>query len=247
MLLKEKIALVMGSTNNIGLKIAETFAREGAMVIINSRNADEAAQVAKKISGDSFAADIAKPDDLKALFAHIKNNHQRLDILVNSVAHTSKNDLLQTSLDEWNRIFAVNLTGFFLCIQHAAPLMKDKGGAIINISAASGERASPGSAAYSVSKGAINALTRQAAIDLAPYQIRVNSIISGLVGTPIGKREMGKRKPENAAVPLRRIGRPEEVAEAALFLVSEKADYITNVILPVDGGRMNTMNRAPST
>jgi len=245
MLLKNKIALVMGSTNNIGLKIAEAFAREGAKVIVNSRNAEDAAKVAEAINGDSFAADISKPEALEALFDHIKKTYQRLDILVNSLAHTSKNDLLQTSLEEWNRILAVNLTGFFLCIQHAAALMKANGGAIINISAASGERASPGSAAYSVSKGAINALTRQAAIDLAPYQIRVNSIVSGLVGTPIGKREMGKRKPENAAVPLRRIGRPEEVAEAALFLVSEKASYITNVILPVDGGRMNTMNRAP--
>ena len=168
MLLKEKIALVMGSTNNIGLKIAEVFAREGAKVIVNSRNADEAAQVSKNFGGDSFAADISKPDELQALFGYIQKTYQRLDILVNSVAHTSKNDLLQTSIEEWNRIFAVNLTGFFLCIQHAAALMKASGGAIINISAASGERASPGSAAYSVSKGAINALTSQAAIDLAP-------------------------------------------------------------------------------
>ncbi len=246
MLLKDKIALVMGSTSNIGLKIVQIFAREGAQVIVNSRNEEEAQQVATELNGDYFAADISKPDQIEALFDHIKKNHQRLDILVNSLAHTSKNDIMQTTLEEWNRILTVNLTGFFLCIQHAAHLMKANGGAIINISAASGERASPGSAAYSVSKGAINALTRQAAIDLAPYKIRVNSIISGLVGTPIGKREMGKRKPENAAVPLRRIGKPEEVAEAAAFLVSEKAAYITNIILPVDGGRINTMNRASS-
>jgi NAD(P)-dependent dehydrogenase (short-subunit alcohol dehydrogenase family) len=119
------------------------------------------------------------------------------------------------------------------------------GGAIINISAGSGERSSPGGAAYSVSKGAINSLTKQAAADLAPT-VRVNGIISGLVGTPIGRRDMGNRKAEYDIIPLRRIGRPEEVAEAAVFLASDKASYITNTILPVDGGRLNSMNSGSS-
>jgi NAD(P)-dependent dehydrogenase (short-subunit alcohol dehydrogenase family) len=116
---------------------------------------------------------------------------------------------------------------------------------IINISAGSGERSSPGGAAYSVSKGAINALTKQAAADLAP-EIRVNGIISGLVGTPIGQNDMGNRKPEYDIIPMRRIGRPEDVAEAAVFLASDKASYITNTILPVDGGRLNAMGSGSS-
>ena len=117
-------------------------------------------------------------------------------------------------------------------------MMKAQGkGSIINISAGSGERSSPGGAAYSVSKGAVNSLTRQAAADLAPT-IRVNGLISGLVGTPIGSKDMGSRKPEYDIIPLRRIGRPEDVAEAAVFLASDKASYITNSILPVDGGRL---------
>jgi NAD(P)-dependent dehydrogenase (short-subunit alcohol dehydrogenase family) len=126
-------------------------------------------------------------------------------------------------------------------------MMKEQGkGNIINISAGSGERSSPGGAAYSVSKGAINSLTRQAAVDLAPYNIRVNGIISGLVGTPIGQKDMGNRKPEYDMIPLRRIGKPEEVAETALFLASDKATYITNAILPVDGGRLNSMGSGSS-
>lgn len=134
----------------------------------------------------------------------------------------------------------MNLTGYFLCIQHAARLMKENGGgAIVNISAASGERGTVGSAAYSVSKGAINSLTRQAACDLAPLKIRVNGVISGIVGTPLGRKDMGNRKPEYDYIPLRRIGKPADVAEAVAFLVSDKASYITNAILPVDGGRMN--------
>ncbi len=245
MLLKDKIALVTGSTNNIGLGIARAFAREGAKVIVHSRHGDEAKKIADEIGGDFFAADLSRPEEIAALFAQIARKHKRLDLLVNTVAHSTKNDILETTLEEWNRIMAINLTAYFLSIQHAARMMKENGGgAIINISAASGERGSPGTAVYSVSKGAINALTRQAAVDLAPYKIRVNGIISGIVGTPLGRKDMGSRKMEYDNIPLRRIGRPEDVAEAAVFLASDKSSYITNAILPVDGGRMNSMGSA---
>ncbi|MGH7771120.1 MAG: SDR family NAD(P)-dependent oxidoreductase [Candidatus Binatia bacterium] len=245
MLLKDKIALVTGSTNNIGLGIARAFAREGAKVVVHSRHEEEAKRVAAELGGDYFAADVARPEQIEKLFEHIRGKHRRLDVLVNCVAHSTRNDIMETALEEWNQIMAVNLTGYFLCIQHAARIMKENGGGtIINISAGSGERGSPGTAAYSVSKGAINALTRQAAVDLAPYKIRVNCVISGIVGTPIGRRDMGNRKSEYDTIPLRRIGQPDDVAEAVLFLASEKASYITNAILPVDGGRMNSMGSA---
>jgi NAD(P)-dependent dehydrogenase (short-subunit alcohol dehydrogenase family) len=241
MLLKEKTALVTGSTHNIGLAIARAFAREGAMVVVHSRHEEDARRIAAEIEGDFFAADVAKPDEVAAMYEHIRRKHGRLDILVNSVAQSAKAGILDTSLEEWNRILAINLTGYFLCIQHAGKMMKAQGsGSIINISAGSGERSSPGAAAYSVSKGAINSLTRQAAADLAPA-IRVNGLISGLVGTPIGSKDMGNRKPEYDMIPLRRIGKPEDVAEAAVFLASDKASYITSAILPVDGGRLNSM------
>lgn len=246
MLLKDKIALVTGSTHNIGLAIARAFAREGAKVVVHSRHQEDAKKIAQEIHGDAFAADVSDPDQVAAIFEHIKKQHGRLDILVNSVAQSSKGGVLDVTLEEWNRIMAINLTGYFLCVQHAGKLMKPRGGGvIINISAGSGERSSPGGAAYSVSKGAINSLTRQAAADLAPA-IRVNGIISGLVGTPIGQKEMGNRKPEYEIIPLRRIGRPEDVAEAAVFLASDMASYITNTILPVDGGRLNAMSSGRS-
>jgi NAD(P)-dependent dehydrogenase (short-subunit alcohol dehydrogenase family) len=246
MLLKDKIALVTGSTHNIGLGIARAFAREGAKVIVHSRHAEDARKIAAEINGDFCAADVAKPEQIGAMFDHIKKQHGRLDILVNSVAHSVKAGILETTLEEWNRIMTINLTGYFLTIQHAGKMMKEQGGgSIINISAGSGERSSPGGAAYSVSKGAINSLTRQAAADLAPT-IRVNGLISGLVGTPIGSNDMGNRKPEYDMIPLRRIGRPEDVAEAAVFLASDKASYITNTILPVDGGRLNSMGSGSS-
>jgi NAD(P)-dependent dehydrogenase (short-subunit alcohol dehydrogenase family) len=245
MLLNNKIALVTGSTNNIGLAVARAFSREGAKVVIHSRHEEESKKIAQELGGDYFAADVARPEQIKALFDHITKKHHRLDILVNCIAHSTKKDILETTLEEWQQIIAVNLTGYFICIQHAARMMKDNGGGvIINVSAASGERGSPGTAAYSVSKGAINALTRQAAADLAPYKIRVNGLISGIVGTPLGKKEMGNRKLEYDSIPLRRIGQPEDVAEAAVFLASEKSSYITGATLPVDGGRMNSMGNA---
>jgi NAD(P)-dependent dehydrogenase (short-subunit alcohol dehydrogenase family) len=245
MLLNNKIALVTGSTNNIGLAVARAFSREGAKVVIHSRHEEESKKIAQELGGDYFAADVARPEQIEALFDHITKKHHRLDILVNCIAHSSKKDILETTLEEWQQIIAVNLTGYFICIQHAARMMKDNGGGvIINVSAASGERGSPGTAAYSVSKGAINALTRQAAADLAPHKIRVNGLISGIVGTPLGKKEMGNRKLEYDSIPLRRIGQPEDVAEAAVFLASEKSSYITGATLPVDGGRMNSMGSA---
>jgi 3-oxoacyl-[acyl-carrier protein] reductase len=246
MLLKDKVALVTGSTHNIGLAIARAFAREGAQVIVHSRHEEDAKKIAQEIDGDFFAADVAQPDQVSAMFDHIKKKYARIDVLVNSVAHSSKSGILDVSLEEWNRVMTINLTGYFLCIQHAGKLMKQQGsGSIINISAGSGERSSPGGAAYSISKGAINSLTRQAAADLAPT-VRVNGLISGLVGTPIGQKDMGNRKPEYDMIPLRRIGRPEDVAEAAVFLASDKASYITNAILPVDGGRLNSMGSGSS-
>ena len=119
MLLKDKIALVTGSTHNIGLGIARAFAREGAKVVVHSRHEEDARKIATEIDGDFFAADMANTGAVAAMFDHVKNKHGRLDILVNSVAHSAKAGMLETSLEEWNRILTINLTGYFLCIQHA--------------------------------------------------------------------------------------------------------------------------------
>ncbi len=211
MLLKDKVALVTGSTHNIGLGIARAFAREGAKVIVHSRHEEDAKKIAKEIRGDYFAADVAHPAQVAAMFDHIRRQHGQLGVLVNSVAHSASGGVLDVSLEEWNRIMTVNLTGYFLCIQHAGKMMREqRGGVIINISAGSGERSSPGGAAYSVSKGGINSLTRQAAVDLASYNIRVNGIISGIVGTPMGQKDMGNRKPgirHDSFAPYRPTGR----------------------------------------
>jgi NAD(P)-dependent dehydrogenase (short-subunit alcohol dehydrogenase family) len=124
MLLKNKIALVTGSTHNIGLGIARAFAREGAKVIVHSRHEGDAKAIASELAADFFAAEVAKPEDVAAMFEHVSKKHGRLDVLVNSVGHSAKAGILETSLEEWNRILTINLTGYFLTIQHAGKLMK---------------------------------------------------------------------------------------------------------------------------
>jgi NAD(P)-dependent dehydrogenase (short-subunit alcohol dehydrogenase family) len=238
--LSGKVAFVTGATSNIGLAIAELFAREGADVIVHSTSLQSSSVVAERLGADAVGADLRNPAAIAKAFDEVRERHDRLNILVNSAAQTVRKDLLTTTLEEWQQILAINLTGPFLCIREAAQLMRDSGGgAIINISAASGEAASPGRAAYSISKGGINALTRQAAVELAPFGIRVNAIIPGPVGTPVGRRDMGARRPEDPSIPLGRIGRADEIAEVAAFLASDRASYVTNAMVPVDGGRMN--------
>jgi NAD(P)-dependent dehydrogenase (short-subunit alcohol dehydrogenase family) len=241
-LLKDRVALVTGSTHNIGLATARAFAREGAKVVVHSRHQEDARRIAGEIGGDSFAADVSRSEQIDALFDHIGKNHGRLDILVNSVAHSSKHGILDLPLEEWEPNHG-HKPNRLLSLHSARSENDERAGRRSHRQhlCGSGERSSPGGAAYSISKGAINSLTRQAAVDLAPYKVRVNGLISGLVGTPMGQDDMGSRKPEYDIIPLRRIGRPEEVAEAVVFLASDKASYITNAILPVDGGRLNSM------
>jgi NAD(P)-dependent dehydrogenase (short-subunit alcohol dehydrogenase family) len=123
MLLEDKIALVTGSTHNIGLAIARAFGHEGAKVVVHSRHLEDAKKVAADINGDYFALDVGRADEVAAMFEHISNKHGRLDILVNSVAQSAKPGILETSLEEWNRILTINLTGYFLCLQHAGKMM----------------------------------------------------------------------------------------------------------------------------
>ena len=247
MLLKNRIALVTGSTHNIGLAIARAFSREGAKVIVHSRHEEDARKIAQEINGDFFAADVAQPDQIGAMFEHIKKKHSRVDVLVNSVAHSSKGGILDVTLEEWQRIMSINLTGYFLCLQHAGKMMKEQGGgSIINVASASGIKASPGASAYCSSKAAVIHFTRTVALECqqAEDNIRLNVVAPGGVRTPMWKTMPGwqelARESEEAAWkkldPKSQFHTPEEIASTLLYLASDAARHVTAAVLTVDRG-----------
>ncbi len=234
----EQTALVTGSTNNIGKSIAEALARNGYHVIVTSRNAEEAKSVSESLAvkGSFFQVDFSEVASIESLFGFIREKFGRLDVLVNNVAHTRNESILDCDLKTWEYTINTNLRSYYICTQLAAGIMKPQGGGrIVNITVSS-TRGIKDKFSYTVSKGGINSLTMCAAMDLAPYNIRVNAVGSGLVGTPVGYRDYVNRPYENPRIPLGHIGAPEDVGEAVAFLVSEKANYIHGAFIPVDGG-----------
>jgi NAD(P)-dependent dehydrogenase (short-subunit alcohol dehydrogenase family) len=234
----EKIALVTGSTNNIGKATAEVLAGQGFQVIVTSRHAQEAKRVSENLSkkGSWFAVDFSEVSAIEKLFHFVKDKFRRLDVLVNNVAYTKNESISDCDLTTWEYTINTNLRSYYLCTKLASEIMKGHGGgAIVNITVSS-TRGMKDKFSYSVSKGGINALTMCAAIDLAPFDIRVNAVGSGLVGTPVGHREYVDRPFKNQRIPVGHIGEPEDVAEAVAYLVSDKAKYIVGALLSVDGG-----------
>ena len=234
----ERVALVTGSTNNIGKAIAERLSEQGFHVIVTSRHEDEARQVSANLpqSGSYFRVDFSAAEGIEGLFAFIKGRFGRLDVLVNNVACTRNESILDCDLRTWETTLNTNLRSYYLCTKLAAEIMKGHGGgSIVNITVSSA-RGLKDKFSYTVSKGGVHSLTQCAALDLAPFDIRVNAVGSGLVGTPVGYREFVHRPYENPRIPLGHIGAPDDVAEAVAFLVSEKAKYIAGALLPVDGG-----------
>ena len=234
----EEIALVTGSTNNIGKAIAEVLARKEYHVIITSRNEDEARAVSEHLpkKGSYFRVDFSDASSIDTLFSFIRDKFGRLDILVNNVAYTKNESILDCDLTTWEHTINTNLRSYYLCTKLASEIMKPQGGgSIVNITVSS-SRGTKDKFSYMVSKGGVNYLTMCAAIDLAPFNIRVNAVGSGIVGTPVGYREYVNRPIENDRIPIGHIGDPVDVAEAVGFLASDKAKYIIGALLPVDGG-----------
>jgi NAD(P)-dependent dehydrogenase (short-subunit alcohol dehydrogenase family) len=231
-----KVALVTGSTSNIGKAIAETLARDGFHVVVTSRHEVDAAAVAAAIGGTAFAVDFADAAAIAKLFAFVTERFGRLDALVNNVAYTKNESILDCDLETWQQTIDTNLRSYFLCTKHAAELMKTHGGgSIVNVTVSS-TRGAKDKFSYMTSKGGVNYLTMCAALDLAPLGIRVNAVGSGLVGTAVGYRDFANRPFDNARVPLGHIGEPADVAEAVAFLVSDRAKYAVGARLAVDGG-----------
>jgi len=241
--LESKVVIVTGAGKGIGRAIAERFAGAGATVCVNDVDADLVAETVGAIddaggSATAGVADVTSSEQVNAVIDAVMNEHGRIDVLVNNAGLVSPM-LHFFEADEawWRRIIDVNLTGHFIVSHPVARIMaKQGGGSIINMSSGGATRAHRSFTAYDATKGGIEALTRALALDLGPYNIRVNALMPGSIDTSGLPLEDRQSRGEN--VPLGRIGEPADMTGAALFLASDDAAYITGDVIKVDGGML---------
>jgi 3-oxoacyl-[acyl-carrier protein] reductase len=246
MRLKDKVALVTGGASGFGAEIVRRFAAEGAKVVNFDLNGEGAEKIAaeagpnvRAVQGDvTNAADISRAVAAAQAFG-------RLDVVVNNAGWTHRNKpILEVTEAEFDRIYAINVKAIFLMTQIVTPILRDGGGgSIINIGSTAGVRPRPGLTWYNGSKGFVNLVSKSMAVELAPMKIRVNCVAPVIGETGLLEAFMGvPDTPENRAkfastIPLGRFSKPSDIAAACLYLASDDAEFITGVILPVDGGR----------
>ena len=238
--LEGKTALVTGGTGGIGSAICERFAREGAQVIA----ADLAAPSELPERVEFIAYDVTDEDICRNTFNELAARWNKLDILVNAAGIEIEKTIEDTTLEEWNRIFAINVTGMFLTSKYALPLVRKSAAAsIINFGSYDGYIADPGLAAYCATKGAVHALTRAMACDHGPEGIRVNAICPGYVDTPMLQNFFGEsgdieslKKAVRDVHPTRTYGTPEDIANLVNWLASDEARYASGQLWVLDGG-----------
>ena len=243
MKLKDKVAIVTGSTSGMGRAIAETFAREGAKVIVTGRNEDRAKAVVEKIKSQGFEAsyviaDTSTYESCKLIVDRTLEAYGTVDILINNAGTLSTATLQSLTREEWDHTFAVNVTSAFHLIQMVAPIMKEKGkGVVVNTASVASLAAHHGFAAYVSSKHAMAGLSKSMAWELGP-EIRVNAIAPGAIHTAmvdsIGGPAALQHMIDNS--PLKRVGQPQDIANVALFLASDDSSFIDGQVIKVDGG-----------
>lgn len=243
MKLKGKVALVTGFGSGLGQAIARLYAREGAAVVgtsITEAKGNETLEMIRKEGGRALfkAGDVSKTTQMKVVVEEAVRNFGGLDIVVNSAGIRSNGSITEVSEEDWDRTINTNLKGIFVVSRLAIPeMVKRGGGVIINVAARSGIAGQPGRAAYCASKGGAITLTEAMAMDHAKQKIRVNCICPGPTRTPMVDTSTPERLARYATrVPMGRIGEPEDIAYAALYLASDEGSHVTAAILPVDGG-----------
>ena len=239
-----KVALVTGGTRGIGRAIAAAFSNLGVEVAITGRDAARVAEAAQELSREapravkSVAMDVADREAVDSAVKALIQERGRIDILVNNAGITRDNLLLRMKPDEWESVIATNLNGLYYCSQAVLrPMIRQRGGRIINMSSVVGLTGNAGQVNYAASKAAILGFTKALAREVASRQITVNAIAPGYIETDMTRNvSEDARKALFDSIPMQRIGRPEDVAAAALFLASEGAGYVTGQVLQVNGG-----------
>lgn len=247
MRLQGKTAIVTGAASGFGEGIAQTFAREGAKVIVADLNGDGAEKVAKAIGANALAVktDVTSASSIAAAVEAAAKFGGKVDIVVNNAGWSHKNQpLMDVSEDEFDRVYDINVKSIFHMTRAIVPHFRAHGGGvIINIGSTAGIRPRPGLTWYNSTKGAVNLMSRSMAAELAPDNIRVNCVAPVIGATALLGQFMGvPDTPENRAkfvstIPLGRMSTPRDIANACLYLASDEADFITGVVLEVDGGR----------
>jgi NAD(P)-dependent dehydrogenase (short-subunit alcohol dehydrogenase family) len=236
-----KTALITGGASGIGEAAARLFSQNGARVVIVDVNAEAAAKVASELDGArSFGCDIGDERAVQLVLSQV----DKLDVLVNNAGIGLVGSVEETSLEDWERLLRVNVTGMFLMTRAALPLLLASRGSIINLGSVAGLVGIKKRFAYCATKGAVVAMTRQLAVEY-PQQLRVNCICPGTVDSPFvegylekyHKHEKDKVRGElNQRQPIGRLGKPEEIAHMALYLASDQAAFVTGSVLTIDGG-----------
>lgn len=242
--LQNKVALITGGGSGLGLATAQRFAREGAFVYITGRREKEL-DVAAALIGKSVATvrgDVQNPDDLDRLYERIKAQKGTIDILVANAGFIDPQPLVDVTEENFDKTFGINVRGLLFTVQKALPLIRD-GGTIVLISSVAAFKGIPRYTAYSATKASVRSFVRTWTAELKDRGIRVNAISPGAIDTPIIDAQAPTkegadaiRESFKAATPLNRLGRPEEIASAALFLASDESSYVAGADLVVDGG-----------
>jgi NAD(P)-dependent dehydrogenase (short-subunit alcohol dehydrogenase family) len=245
MKLKDKVAIVTGAGSGIGAATARLFASEGARVALVDRDADGLHKVAAGIAGSlAIVADVSSNAQAHDGVALVMKQWGRIDVLMTAAGISLGGTVDKIEEAAWDRTYAVNVKGTFLWVHHAIkPMIAAKSGAIVTVGSQLAQSSLGTNAAYISSKGAIASFTKTIAVDHAPQGIRVNALMPGVIDTPMPARSLQRQADPDAARafwkkrhPMGRIGQPEEVAKAALFLASDDSSFVTGTLLFVDGG-----------
>ncbi|WP_042346920.1 SDR family NAD(P)-dependent oxidoreductase [Bacillus massiliigorillae] len=243
--LDQKVAIITGAGGGQGKAEALLFAQEGAKVIVTDVQEVKVKEVVDEINangGDAigFFHDVSLEDNWIQVVKDGVEKYGKIDILVNNAGIATETKLIDSTIEEWNKVLAINLTGTFLGMKHVIPLMiENGGGSIINISSIAGLTGGSGASSYTASKGAVRLLTKATAIDYAKQNIRVNSVHPGYIETPMTE-EMFKDEQMTswfrANTPLPRLGKPLDIAYGVLYLASDESNFVTGIELPIEGG-----------